>query len=353
MHLHSTHSWGASIFFTLALLCPAPAGASTRKKVDVIHMKNGDRITCEIKKLEYGQLTVKAPYASDTFTLNWAEVEKVDSPQSFVVETQSGVYYTGTIRADVKQSDNLEVRTAAQPVSLTQKEIVNVGQYGRGLLDRIKFAIDYGFGYTRSNNQTQSTLHSDFSYRSAKIYTGATIDSLFSSQTDAPQTNRHQGSAWYYKRIQGSRWYGGGFGSMLTNNSQDLALRSNVGAGVLRNVLTTNKNTLLATVGMAYTNEKFTTPEPEGSRFKSAEAAVGFRYSTFRFDKLEFTVNYLVNPSLTKQGRVRTAADVNLYLKVIKDLYTRIGFYSNFDSHPPTNTAKNDYGFSTSVGWSF
>ena len=39
--------------------CPATAG--TRKKTDVIYMKNGDRITCEIKKLEYGQLEVKAP----------------------------------------------------------------------------------------------------------------------------------------------------------------------------------------------------------------------------------------------------------------------------------------------------
>jgi len=343
----------AAAVVSLVLWCGAPANAGTRHKTDVVYMKNGDRITCEIKKLEYGQLTVKAPYAMNSVTLNWAEVEKVESPQSFVVETQAGGYYTGMIRSDSKKDDNLEVRAGGTQISLAQREIVTVGQYGRGLLDRIKFAVDYGFGFTRSNNQTQSTLHTDFGYRSAKVYTGWTIDSLFSSQSDAPQTNRHQGSSWYYRRIQGSRWYGGAFGTLLTNNSQDLALRTNVGGGFLRNLITTNKSVLMATAGIAYSNEKFTTPAPDGSRFKSAEAALGVRYSTFRFDKAEFTLNYQVYPNLTQQGRVRMSSDMNLYLKVLGDLYTRFGFYSNFDSHPPTNTAKHDYGFSTSVGWSF
>ena len=85
-------------FLFLLVLCVEPAGGSTRQKTDVIYMKNGDRITCEIKKLEFAHLTVKAPYAKNTFTLDWAEVERVESPQSFVVETQAGVYYTGTIR---------------------------------------------------------------------------------------------------------------------------------------------------------------------------------------------------------------------------------------------------------------
>ncbi len=46
----------------LSLICSImwQAKAGTRQKTDVIYMKNGDRITCEIKKLEYGQLEMKA-----------------------------------------------------------------------------------------------------------------------------------------------------------------------------------------------------------------------------------------------------------------------------------------------------
>jgi hypothetical protein len=316
-------------------------------------MKNGDRITCEIKNLEYAQLTVKAAYSTSTFTLDWAEVERIESPQFFVVSTQEGVYYTGTIHTDAKKDDNLKVETPTASISLSQREIVNVGQYGRELLDRIKFAIDYGFSFARSNDQTQSTLHSDTGYRSDKVYTGGTIDSLFSSQSNATSTNRHQGSAFYYRRLRESRWYGGAFGSMLTNDSQDLALRTNVGAGVLRNITTTNRNSLYATAGLSYTNERYTTPAPDGSRFNSLEAVLGARYSTFRFDKAEFVLQTNVYPSLSQPGRVRAASDVNFYLKIVGNLYTRLGIYSNLDTHPPTDTRKHDYGVSTSIGWSF
>src|SRR5262245_41220459 len=107
-----------SSLFLLAF-CAGSASASTRKKTDVVYMKNGDRITCEIKNLEYAQLTVKAAYSTSTFTLNWDDVERIESPQLFVVSTQAGVYYTGTIHADAKKDDNLEVQTPAS-ISLPQ-----------------------------------------------------------------------------------------------------------------------------------------------------------------------------------------------------------------------------------------
>jgi hypothetical protein len=303
--------------------------------------------------LEYGQLEVKAQYGKGSFIINWAEIEKIDSPQLFVVEAQSGSHFEGPIHADANRDDNLQVKTANEIISLPQREIIRVRQYGRATLDRLKFGIDYGFTYARSNGQTQSTLHSNLEYRSGKVLTGGEIDSLFASQSDASDTNRHEGSAFYYRRIQGSRWYGGWFGSFLTNNQQHLALRISGGGGILRNVFTTNRNTLLTQAGVVYSNERFTVPSPEGAAYSTAEAAFGVRYSTFRFDSAEFVANAMVYPSLTQAGRVRSAANANLYLKVIGDFYTRFGFYSNFDSRPPNDTAKHDYGLSTSIGWSF
>jgi hypothetical protein len=329
------------------------ANAGTRQKADIVYLKNGDRITCEIKKLEYGQLEVKAPYGKGSFIIDWAEIEKVESPQPFVVEAQSGLWFEGPIHADASRNDSLEVKTADEVVSIPQREIIRVRQYGRATLDRLKFAVDYGFTYARSNRQTQSTLHSNLEYRSGEIFMGAQIDSLFASQSNASDTNRHDGSAFHYRRIQGSRWYGGWFGNFLTNNQQDLALRISGGGGILRNVFTTNRNTFLAQAGVVYSHEKFTVPEPDGTAHNAAEGALGIRYSTFRFDSTQFVANLMVYPSLTEAGRVRSAADLNLYLKVIGDFYTRFGFYSNFDSRPPNNTSKHDYGLSTSIGWSF
>jgi hypothetical protein len=123
--------------------------------------------------------------------------------------------------------------------------------------------------------------------------------------------------------------------------------------GVLRNVFTTNRNALEVQAGVVYSRERFTVPEPDGTIYNNAEAAIGARYSTFRFDSTQFVASLLVYPSLTQAGRVRSAADLSLYLKVLGDFYTRFGAYSNFDSQPPNNTARHDYGLSSTFGWSF
>lgn len=137
------------------VLCLAAAAAAcyagTRKKLDVVYLKNGDRITCEIKKLEYGRLQVKAPHTKGVFSINWEQVERVESPQSFFLEMQSGVYYTGLVKTDKAKDDDIEVTSGGTEVKLPQKEIVRIGQYGAGLKDRLKFAIDYGFSFARSN----------------------------------------------------------------------------------------------------------------------------------------------------------------------------------------------------------
>ena len=135
-------------------------------------MKNSDRITCEIKKLEYGQLEVKARYGKGRFVLNWAEIERIESPQAFVVEAQSGSYFECPIHTDVKHHDNLEVQTTYAVISVPQSEVFRVRQYGRATLHRLKFAIDDGFTYARSNRQTQSTLHSNIEHRSEDVPTG-------------------------------------------------------------------------------------------------------------------------------------------------------------------------------------
>ena len=272
-----------------------------------------------------------------------------------MVEAQSGSYFEGPIHTDVKHHDNLEVQTTyARHLSCHNSKSFRVRQYGRATLDRLKFAIDYGFTYARSNQQTQSTLHSNIEYRSEEVLTCGEIDSLFvepvpKTPTQIVTMDRHSTTGGFKGRD--------GTADGRATSSQTIHRISGSGSrmavGVLRNVFTTNRNTLLAQAGVVYTHERFTVPEPDGARYNNAEAAFGIRYSTFRFDSTQFVTNLIVYPSLTQSGRVRSAADLSLYLKVYRRFLQRFGFYSNFDSRPPNNTAKHDYGSSTSLGWSF
>ena len=77
----------------LLLAIPLPAG----EKTDLIVMKNGDQLTCEIKALDSGALYVSFDYILGTQSLQWSKVEHLESKHLFIVKTQDGSAYTGTL----------------------------------------------------------------------------------------------------------------------------------------------------------------------------------------------------------------------------------------------------------------
>src|SRR5215208_167747 len=81
----------------LSAVVLAAAPLAARPKVDTIVMTNGDRITGEIKGLDGGVLRVDLDYVDGTMALQWMKVARVESPQLFIVQTQDGSSYTGTL----------------------------------------------------------------------------------------------------------------------------------------------------------------------------------------------------------------------------------------------------------------
>src|SRR5215471_3919796 len=93
-----------AIILSAVLLAAAPLGA--RQKTDVIVMSNGDRITGEIKGLDAGVLKVDLDYVDGTISVQWLKVAHVESKQLFIVHSQDGSLYTGTLSTvpgDVKK----------------------------------------------------------------------------------------------------------------------------------------------------------------------------------------------------------------------------------------------------------
>jgi hypothetical protein len=65
-------------------------------KTDVVHLRNGDRVTCEIKKLERGQLKVSTD-SMGTIYIEWKDVVGVTSKELYVIEMQDGSRVQGTL----------------------------------------------------------------------------------------------------------------------------------------------------------------------------------------------------------------------------------------------------------------
>jgi hypothetical protein len=84
---------GAILSCILCLVAPLFALESS----DVIVMKNGDRLTGDIKGLSAGVLYISMDYILGTSSVQWSKVTHLESKQLFVVKTKDGSVYTGTL----------------------------------------------------------------------------------------------------------------------------------------------------------------------------------------------------------------------------------------------------------------
>jgi hypothetical protein len=58
-----------------------PATVFAREKTDVIITANGDRLTCEVKRLEAGVLYASLNYVDGTISIEWSIVVRLESKQ--------------------------------------------------------------------------------------------------------------------------------------------------------------------------------------------------------------------------------------------------------------------------------
>ena len=91
-------------------------------KTDIVYLKNGDRVTGEIKDLVRGEIRLK----TDTFGMmyvNWQDVERIKTDKRLQVELVSGQRYFGPALAD-NSPGKLSVRQDSNVVTIDMDRIV-------------------------------------------------------------------------------------------------------------------------------------------------------------------------------------------------------------------------------------
>ena len=239
----------ATAVVLLLLLADSAAGAT---KTDVVELRNGDRITCEIRKLERGKLTVKTD-GLGTIAVEWDDVERVSSKASYDVELESGLRLFGSLeRSD---ADAVLVGAAPGGVRALLREIVRIAPVGGTLWRRLDGSVNAGFSFAQANVQTDWSLATEVSYRSRRWLSQLQGDSALTIREDADRQSRNSVTL-RSQRFLGRRWSALGFGQFQQNEELSLELRALVGAGVERRLVQSNRTVLAAVGGVASSNEQ-------------------------------------------------------------------------------------------------
>ena len=173
------------------LLVAAPSAA--RPKVDVIVMSNGDHITGEIKSLNAGVLRVDLDYVDGSVALQWMKVARIESPQLFIVHTQDGSAYTGTLLTSPAEANKIQVADIQQSmVTIEQSRIVRLDETDHKFLRRWNGELSLGLVYSKGNNSTQNTVGVEVEHRRERWGAAAAFNSNLSSNSGSNTSTRNQ-----------------------------------------------------------------------------------------------------------------------------------------------------------------
>src|SRR4051812_22931659 len=84
------------LIWTTLLIVGSAHLALAAPKTDILELKNGDRITCEIQKLDRGKITVKTD-GIGTISVEWDDVARVTSAARYDIELASGQRVFGSL----------------------------------------------------------------------------------------------------------------------------------------------------------------------------------------------------------------------------------------------------------------
>lgn len=327
---------------------------AANRNTDIVVMKNGDRLTGQVKKLESGVLYVDLDYVWGSVGVDWNQVDEVQSSGVYQVTLDNGEHLIGTLSKTAEGAGNnkdVSIVSASRLVTVPAASVVQVESAKSTFWRQLTGSIDFGTSYTSGNSETSLNSDADVNYPARNWSAGASYTSSFSGQSGSSQTNLQELEAGAERYLNRNSFLLG-LADFLHSSQQDLNIRTTLGGAYGRYWLRTNENTLRWFGGAVYTHEDFKSSSGQPIQ-QNLEALLGAQYELYRFNRYTLQSQLLVYPGLSDRGRVRTTTKTTLSVKLQNNFSLSFSFWDNFDSRPPVNAKRNELGVSSSVGWTF
>jgi len=342
----------AALSFAFLVAVPLLARDST----DIIVMKNGDRLTGEVKGLDEGVLYVSMSYILGTSSLDWSKVARLESKQLFIIRTEDGTVYKGAlntaeggrpVKIEVVETPEREVAT------INRSQIVEMAETSDRFWQRFNGQVSFGTTYSKGNETTQYSLSSQTEYLRERWSAAASLSSNLSSSTGATASTRNDLALEANHLLPWKNYFYAGLGDFLQSSVQGIQLETSVGAGIGRYFKNTNRTKISLLGGFAWQNTNYQQSKVMAGTQNLAAALIAADVKLFRFDKTNLDLGAIVFPVLSDPGRVKFNTNIAYYIKITSNLKWNISLYGNWDNQPPPHFVGSDYGTSSGVSWTF
>jgi len=332
-----------------------PSRAFAREKTDIIVMKNGDRITGEVKRLENGILKVDLDYVDGTISISWLKVDRLESKALFLVQLDDGNTFSGKVVTSQGPTPlSIEIQPEDQPpFKVEESRLVRMTQTSDSILHRFSANVTLGATYSKGNNATQYNIGSAVDYTEARWGGDLNYSSNLASNTGAPTTTRNQVDLSAYHRSRWPNYFYEGTAGFLQSSVQGIDRQSALGLGVGRFIKNTNLLRFTVLGGLGWQRTYYV---PEVTSEQLQDTAVGMVSSNleiFSFKKTRLKLYGTLAPALSQRGRLFSRLNATYYLSVFGKVDWNFSFYGSWDTQPPSHLPSSDYGTSTGLSYTF
>lgn len=306
------------------------------QKTDTIFHENGNVLTGDFRKLNYGVVTWKM-MGMGTISLETPEIVNIKSNKKFEVKLKNGVIYFGSFDT-TNVERKVKIVSANGSELVTINDIVEVYPIKKSFWLRTTGNLGLGFNYSKGSDVATLSFNGNLNYRKRKSSFNINWNNDNTFQADTlSATNISLGLG--VERNLRNYWSVGTMLSGSQNSQLGYKLRLNLAGIGIRDIVYNWWNRYFIAAGLSVQRE---TPFYDGQELTDLAGIVTTVWKVYKYTdpKIWVDTDLTFIPYITGDPRYRADFNLNPKIGIIGNTM-QIGFkfYYSYDSRPPENAS--------------
>jgi putative salt-induced outer membrane protein YdiY len=321
---------------------------------DEVVLKNGDRISGEVLRLDDDNLIVKTQ-AMGEVRIKWTAVAKVESEAPLHVTADSAQVMAHSLVRTTEADTVVGPTTAFSMEPGHIRALISENQLPPAEPPMAPWAGTVDLGLTGARGNSDST-NFNLSLKGARTTAGTRLSLSFNSLLARGRSSDGTGVTSAKSLHSGARYevnvsehlFLFGFGTFESNGRQNLDLRDVLGGGAGVRAAQSKRGALDFFTGASMNHEAFAPAAATANRL-SAELLVGGQSSYSINNRTSLASRFSVYPNLTEAGDYRTVLDTSASTKLNSWIGWQVTLSEICVSNPPNGSRPNDLMLSTGL----
>jgi opacity protein-like surface antigen len=336
--------------FTLSIIFVFTGLLAFSQKTDTIIHINGNVLTGEIKRLDYGIVTYKMD-GMGTISFETDKIRTIRSGKQYEIRLVNGINYFGTLDT-IGTGRKVKIVISNNSNIVSIDSITDLYPIKQNFWLRLSGKFSLGLNYTKANKTGNFDFNGQINYRKRRSEFSFNWNNTINTQKDTISSSKEDIMIGFKRDIR-NKWAMNFLSGINRNSEMKLDLRLYLTASANYDLIINHRNRLYSGVGLS-TNREWS--NGDSLSVNNQELFLTANYKLFKYlsPKFDVSTDLTFFPSLSTKGRLRVEYNLSTRLELFNDFFLGINYYYSFDNKPLNSDASHqDWGISTTISYSF